>query len=411
MHPGEATIKRIEREPVRARHEAAPAPLAPIAFETAPFCQFFAPDALSDDLKLQWSALGSALAGDAAEPNVFAERWFLESSLERLAVQEDVRLAVVTLASGELVGLMPLTVKSEYGRIPIRNVQNWQHANAFLGLPLVRAGMETAFWQALLTALDECSWATGLAHFTGLTEDGPVFAGLQAVGRRCDIAQRYERALLQSDRAPEDYWAGSVRSKKRKELRRQAKRLAEKGELGFRTLGEGDDAAEWARLFLELETRGWKGDAGSALGCEGKHAGFFIDICERAHREAKLDFHRLDLNGRPIAMLVNFLSPPGGFSFKIAFDENYARFSPGVLIEEYNLRVLDRDDIGWMDSCASVDHPMINSLWRERRTIILATLPLSGLRNAMIFRACRSAENAAAAVKRLVNRFRAKRDG
>ena len=78
----------------------------------------------------------------------------------------------------------------------------------------------------------------------------------------------------------------------------------------------------------------------------------------------------LDLDGRPLAMLVNFLCPPGGFSFKTAFDEGYARFSPGVLLQQANLDLLDHPRIMWVDSCAAPGHPMIDSVWRERRALV-----------------------------------------
>jgi hypothetical protein len=100
-------------------------------------------------------------------------------------------------------------------------------------------------------------------------------------------------------------------------------------------------------------------------------------------------------------MLVNFLAPPGSFSFKIAFDEDYARFSPGVLIQIENLRILARPDIGWMDSCAVADHSMINSLWGERRRMVRATVPLAGAVRGLTFRISRAAENASAALRRL----------
>ncbi|WP_298016790.1 GNAT family N-acetyltransferase [uncultured Parasphingopyxis sp.] len=404
MHPREAVIEQAARSasPNRASLRVGTADRTDEI--GTPLCRFFEPGALPRDIANQWSVL----ADHAAEPNAFAERWFLEPSLAHLAVTEDVRLAVVTSPDGLLVGLMPLTVKPNYGRIPIRNVQNWQHANAFLGTPLIRAGLEAAFWHALFSALDECGWATGLAHFNGLVEGGPVLEGLRAAGRRCDIVKRYERALLRSDLTPENYWAEAVRGKKRKELRRQANRLSELGSLEFRTLARDEDCAGWVSDFLELEARGWKGDAASALGCDDALTAFFTDICTGAHREGKLDFHRLDLDGKPIAMLVNFFAAPGGFSFKIAFDEDYARYSPGVLIEQYNLRVLERDDIDWMDSCASEDHPMINSLWHERRSIVLITVPLGGRRNRMIFNACRATENAAARAKGFVRSLREK---
>jgi hypothetical protein len=73
---------------------------------------------------------------------------------------------------------------------------------------------------------------------------------------------------------------------------------------------------------------------------------------------------------RTIAMLLNFVGPDGAFSFKIAVDPAFARYSPGALIEQFNLtRVLDDRGAPWMDSCAAPDHPMIDSLWGERRTI------------------------------------------
>jgi hypothetical protein len=109
-----------------------------------------------------------------------------------------------------------------------------------------------------------------------------------------------------------------------------------------------------------------------------------------------LQFRRLDLGDRPIAMLVNFLCAPGSFSFKTVFDEEYARFSPGVLIQQENLAILADPAIAWMDSCAAEDHPMINSLWSGRREVVRVSVPLGGAWRVALFRACRAIEEAAA---------------
>src|SRR3546814_13446781 len=78
----------------------------------------------------------------------------------------------------------------------------------------------------------------------------------------------------------------------------------------------------------------------------------------------------MDLDGRAIAMLVNFRHGEGAFSFTIAFDEALGRFSPGVLIEIADLQaVLGGHAIGWMDSCAAAYQPLIDSLVGERRPI------------------------------------------
>jgi hypothetical protein len=77
-------------------------------------------------------------------------------------------------------------------------------------------------------------------------------------------------------------------------------------------------------------------------------------------------------------MLANFLAPPHAFSFKTAYDEDLARFSPGVLLQLENLALLDRDDIALTDSCAAPDHPMIDHIWRDRREIVKVSIPIGG---------------------------------
>ena len=105
-----------------------------------------------------------------------------------------------------------------------------------------------------------------------------------------------------------------------------------------------------------------------------------------AAERGRLERLALSLDGAPIAMLANFLCPPGAFSFKTAFDERYARFSPGVLIQRENLALLDRADIDYCDSCASADHPMIDHVWRERRAIGRYSIGIGGPLRRAIFR-------------------------
>ena len=99
-----------------------------------------------------------------------------------------------------------------------------------------------------------------------------------------------------------------------------------------------------------------------------------------------------DLGERPIARLINFVTPPGAFSFKTAFDEEYARFSPGVLLQQANLDILADARVAWVDSCAAPDHPMIDSVWRERRRLVWINAPLSGASDRWRFRALARAE-------------------
>ncbi|MEA3040693.1 MAG: hypothetical protein QOC65_182 [Sphingomonadales bacterium] len=360
------------------------------------------PHGVGPGLLAEWQAL----AGNASEPNCFQEPWFLRAGLEHLATDGDVRL--IEVRDGELIGLIPLCVRSSLGRIPAPNVQNWRHHNDFLGTPLIRAGREADFWTMLLAHLDNAPWARGFLHFNGLVEGGPVHAGLAAAaakrGRPAAVVQRQKRAALASDLPPDAYFERTVRKKKRKELKRLAARLAELGKVSSRTLAPGEDWRPWCDAFLALERSGWKGRNGSALACAPASEAFFRDALAGAAAVGRLQLRSLELDGRPIAMLVNFLVPPGSFSFKIAFDEDHARFSPGVLIQIDNLDILARGDIAWMDSCAAENHPMIDSLWGERRTIVRVSVPLSGVRRRLIYAGCRFVEDGWAAAKRILRR-------
>ncbi|WP_156442772.1 MULTISPECIES: GNAT family N-acetyltransferase [unclassified Sphingomonas] len=349
-----------------------------------------------------WAAAWDALAADAAEPDVFAERWFADAS--RHLLPPGVRQLAVR-SNGQLIGLLPVIPATRYGRIPLRHTENWAHYHRFLGAPLLRRGHEAQAWRALLTALDADPAAGALLHVSGLVEGGPVHRGLIAaahdLSRPCDTVHRIERAMLATDLSPDAYYAATVRKKKRKELGRLRSRLLEQGRVETRRLGPEDAVSDWIEDFLALERAGWKGAAGSALACTPETAAFFRDAVISAHAAGKLDIIRIDLDGTAIAMLVNLLAPPGAFSFKTAFDERLSRFSPGVLLQIDNLQLLARGDIAWMDSCAVENHPMINSLWGERRAIVRVSVPLAGAHRRALFTAARGLERAAAAVRAL----------
>jgi CelD/BcsL family acetyltransferase involved in cellulose biosynthesis len=344
------------------------------------------------------------LAVAAQEPNCFLERWFLMASITHLEVPESLRIACAWDDAGTLVGLLPLHISDRYGRLRLQHVRNWLHPNSFLGTPLVRTDYEENFWQSLLDALDDQPWASGLLCLSHLSE-GPVQAALAATAQKrgspCETISSSARALLEAGLAPDEYYGTTVRSKKRKEIRRLQARLAEIGDISTDRLTDARGADAWIEDFMVLERAGWKGEAGSALGSSNDTRQFFNALIHNGLTAGRIEMLRLSVGGTPIAMLINFMALPGSFQFKIAYDESYARFSPGVLIELENYAILARDGFGWMDSCAAEDHPMIDSLWSARRQMLWVVLPLGGFKRRMAFRAVRLAEAGWAMLKRL----------
>jgi hypothetical protein len=164
--------------------------------------------------------------------------------------------------------------------------------------------------------------------------------------------------------------------KKRKELRRQERRLAETGAVGYDELAADGNLDAWIDEFLALEALGWKGKQGTALGNDAAAVGIFRAYARGAFERRRWMTHALRLDGRAIAMKCNLRAGAGAVAFKIAYDESYARFSPGVLLETEHVRRLHEPGApAWMDSGAAADHPMIGHLWRDRIAIETLVVP------------------------------------
>ncbi len=319
------------------------------------------------------------LAAESAEPNPFLESWYLLPSLRALDPQCSVDLLVLSEGPSWL-GVLPMARATSYYRWPIPNRRNWVHANAFVGAPLVAKGFERTFWRALLAHADAHPGSALFLHLTALPLSGALFEALAAelAGRPAGLVHREERALLRSDLSPEAYLEAALSGKKRKELRRQHARLSELGDLRTTAHSGAGDVHEWTEDFLRLEQSGWKGAAGSALASAPETAALFREAIAGAAAYGRLERLTLTLGDRPIAMLATFITPPGAFSYKTAFAEEFARFSPGVLLQRENLALLAAPGIDWCDSCAAADHPMIDHLWRERRAVGRVSIGIGG---------------------------------
>jgi CelD/BcsL family acetyltransferase involved in cellulose biosynthesis len=329
-------------------------------------------------------AAWDALSDGAVEANPFYESWFLLPSLQQFDAAGNTKLACVWADSDrrDLIGLMPILMGRSYGRWPVPHISNWLHHNAFLGTPLVKADAEKAFWRALLPTLDSSAAYRLFFHANGLRADGALSHALRDVAatqcRKFGQVHSMERALLLPGQSPDAYYEQHVRAKKRKELRRQKNRLAEIGVLSFERQSDMQGLPEWVDAFLHLEQAGWKGLASSAMNSDIATKTLFADALVGAAEKGKLERLTLRLDGRAIAMLANFHTKGGSFSFKTTFDESLSKYSPGVLLQIENLELLHRDGFSYCDSCAAQDHPMIDSIWGDRVAIGRYSVAIGG---------------------------------
>jgi len=314
-----------------------------------------------------------ALAARAVEPNVFYTPAFALPAARALAPDA----GAVLVRGGEprrLIGLFPCRIEARrYGvRLPL--LTGWTHPYAPLGTPLVDRDAVAAAVAGFLDHVADDARLPKLLLTPYQVEDGPVAAALAAAiarrGGRIAAFGRHRRALLAPGGERAGYLDAALGGKKRKELRRQRRRLDEAGGVAFTLAREPGAVADALGQFFALEAQGWKGRAGTAAAQDGAIRRFVEAAVVDLAAQGQAGIARLACGDRVVAAGVLLTSGRGAWFWKVAHDESVARASPGVqLTLDLTEQVLGDAAIDWCDSCAAAGHAMIDSIWRERRTL------------------------------------------
>jgi CelD/BcsL family acetyltransferase involved in cellulose biosynthesis len=326
------------------------------------------------------------LEANALEPNPFFAPQMVLPAARHL---EDGRAAQLLVAEqgGELRFLLPVAASAGLRRRPIVGLRPWMHDYCFLGTPLVSAdGDPDRVWAAVLEHLRRLRPGPVLVIPLHPAQ-GPVGAALHRTGlggglgiRRSPVASR--GFVL---RRPEPTYAREWMS--RKHLANQARRRRHLGKtLGTEvvTVDRGASGVNQAiEQFLTLEAKGWKGRSQTALSCRPGHARFFREMSQAFADEGRLMLLSLEAGPVVVAQNTALVGGEGLFGFKRAYDEEFARWSPGSLLD---LDVLDwfhrTTRLAWLDTCSAPDDGTGSRAFGDRRPLCSVAVPLSPLGNA-----------------------------
>lgn len=335
------------------------------------------------------------LAATALEPNVFYEHWMLLPALETLGAGQDISVVLVLIhdiqnpdAPPKLGGLFPLVLIPRFGKLGVSALSLWQHVHCYVCTPLVRADAAGECMAELFRWFRSGAAGASLMDLRCISGDGPFHKMLvdlsNELGLLSSITEIFTRGLWReggTNMDPESAVSGDLRRR----LRRKEKRLSERGRLEHLMLRPEDDVGRWIDEFLRLEASGWKGRRGSALAASSSHYRYFVEIATSAFRRDRLLMLGLNFDGHPIARRCAFVAGEGSFAFKTAYDEKFADFSPGAMLELDNIRQLgELPGVHWMDSCAATDNLLINRVANDRRTIQSMTVGASALGELLI---------------------------
>jgi CelD/BcsL family acetyltransferase involved in cellulose biosynthesis len=286
---------------------------------------------------------------------------------------QDAGAMLVRSVTGRLTGLFPARIERPQGGL-VPMLCGWTHPFAPLGVPLVDRDDTEAVIEAWLDQLAGDRGMPALLMMPYIPEQGAFADALGAVlsqtGRASAAFGQHVRALLDPGAERDNYLARAVSSGRRKEMRRQFRRLEEFGPVTFDTIADPDDIPAALKDFLVLEASGWKGVAGTAIVDEPSIKAFVQTAVTSLAAEGHARIDRMLLDGRPIAVTVTLRNGDTAWCWKIAYNEGMARFSPGVqLICELTEKLAADRQVARTDSCATADHPMINHIWRERLSL------------------------------------------
>ncbi len=314
------------------------------------------------------------LANRALEPNVFFTGRFLAPAMPRLE-DRTVRLSLIRDEDerrSRIRFLMPFSVERPGFSMGTAIIRGWSNPFGPLGTPLVDTEDAAETIDNLLEALARPT--TGLPPILVLPDlrlNGPFAALVRAVaiGRNLPLtlANTYQRPMLESLQDGPTYLRQAISPQHFRELQRQWRKLEETGELSYNVARQPSEIRLRMEQFLLLEAAGWKGRGRTAMINDRYRAAFAREAITNLAETDSVRIHTLDFDGKAIAAMIVFLAGGEAYTWKTAYDETFARFSPGkLLVAQLTEWHLDDANIVRSDSCAVPDHPVMSRFWEER---------------------------------------------
>lgn len=326
------------------------------------------------------------LCARTVESNVFFNPRFLAPAMPRLEDRE-VRLAVIRDGDeyrNRLRLLVPFSVERPVVPLGVPVMRTWSSPFGPLGTPLVDrddpVGVVEDFFAMLSRPHLKLPKVFVLAD---IRLDGPVASLLATVaearGLTLVTTGQSQRPALESELDGDDYLKASLRSHHYREFRRLKRRLGDLGRLEHVVARGPEDIRHAIESFLTLEAAGWKGRERTAMAIDRFRAAFAREAVHRLAEQDMCRIHSLTLDGRTIACLIVFVEAGIAYTWKTAYDETLASYSPGTLLMiEVTRQHLDDPNIMMTDSCAVPDHPVMSRLWAERKpmgTLVIGLTP------------------------------------
>jgi len=317
------------------------------------------------------------LSNRAIEPNVFFSGRFLAPAMPRLEDRQ-IRMALIRDESGarsRIRLLMPFSVEKPGFAVGPSIIRVWSNPFGPLGTPLVDAEDAAETIDNLFEALSAREAALPSVLVLPDVRLNGIFMQLAkavAIGRNLPltVTSPYVRPMLDSDMDALAYLNHAISPHHLRDLRRQWRQLEKLGSVAYNVARQPEEIRVRMEEFLALEASGWKGKKRSAMVMDRYRAAFAREAITNLAEADGVRIHTIDFDGRAIASMIVFLMSGEAYTWKTAYDEAFAKYSPGkLLMAELTEWHLDDANIMRSDSCAVPDHPIMSRFWEERENM------------------------------------------
>jgi CelD/BcsL family acetyltransferase involved in cellulose biosynthesis len=248
---------------------------------------------------------------------------------------------------------------------PVTYLSGLPHKYAFVAGPVIDAARTEDVAAAFLHSLTTHPDLPKVMHAQFL--DGGADAWSALIG-----AGDCRRSMMLSDR-PRAYYTRDVGAKRsgstRKKMRQDWNRLAALGAVEVVNDARPDAARAAFEQFLAMEHASWKGANGTSLLSTVNDAAFVRRWFSNLADAGAASVAMLTLDGKPIASQVVLREGATAYTWKIAYDAAYEKFSPGVLLVDKLAEQLLEAGIEEIESC-SPQGGFMEKVWSGRRRTV-----------------------------------------
>lgn len=195
----------------------------------------------------------------------------------------------------------------------------------------------------VLDALIQTAWTKYPAAIWFDMPDVPVHADLlDHLGSYCCYRQSHRTGAWLPVTGNQDDYLASL-SKNFRSNQRKAENKLKKAELvEYEFLQDAEANPDRLSDFMPVEASGWKGREGTAIQSSDELIAFYASLAQRLAQQGWLEWHFLRMDGNTIAANLGVRFGHGLLLWKLGYDEDARRYSPGGMLFQ---NLLDRSFI------------------------------------------------------------------